>query len=223
MKDLRLVKKIVNDYFEINISDKSRKRDYVDARRFYYTLSREFVRNATLEKIGGLVKKDHASVNFGIKTLHSFMEYDKNTQNNYLTLKKICLSKLDELANPYEKYLSKEDKLQHSVMEYIGFQYPNVYAIHVANEGKRSQFERFKFKYLGGKAGVPDILIFRSNGIRNGLAIELKVGYNKPTDSQKESLEKLRKENWECHWTNDYDKTIEIIDKYLSLPNDTNT
>lgn len=223
MKDLRLVKKIVNDYFEINISDKSRKRHFVDARRFYYTLSREFVRNATLEKIGGLVKKDHASVNFGIKTLQSFMQYDKNTQNNYLTLKKICLSKLDELANPYEKYLSKEDKLQHSVMEYIGFQYPNVYAIHVANEGKRSPFERFKFKYLGGKAGVPDILIFRSNGIRNGLAIELKVGYNKPTDSQKESLEKLRKENWECHWTNDYDKTIEIIDKYLSLPNDTNT
>lgn len=223
MKDLRLVKKIVNDYFEINISDKSRKRDYVDARRFYYTLSREFVRNATLEKIGGLVKKDHASVNFGIKTLHSFMKYDKHTQNNYLTLKKICLSKLDELANPFEKYLSKEDKLQHSVMEYIGFQYPNVYAIHVANEGKRSPFERFKFKYLGGKAGVPDILIFRSNGIRNGLAIELKVGYNKPTDSQKESLQKLRKENWECHWTNDYDKTIEIIDKYLSLPNDTNT
>jgi len=223
MKDLRLVKKIVNDYFEINISDTSRKRDFVDARRFYYTLSREFVRNATLEKIGGLVKKDHASVNFGIKTLHSFMQYDKNTQNNYLTLKKICLSKLDELANPYEKYLSKEDKLQHSVMEYIGFQYPNVYAIHVANEGKRSPFERFKFKYLGGKAGVPDILIFRSNGIRNGLAIELKVGYNKPTDSQKESLEKLRKENWECHWTNDYDKTIDIIDKYLSLPNDTNT
>tara|TARA_R100001015_G_C4634620_1_gene201483 strand:- start:5925 stop:6596 length:672 start_codon:yes stop_codon:yes gene_type:complete len=223
MKDLRLVKKIVNDYFEINISDKSRKRDFVDARRFYYTLSREIVKNATLTKIGELVKKDHASVNFGIKTLHSFMQYDKHTQNNYLTLKKICLSKLDELGNPFEKYLSKEDKLQHSVMNYLSFEYPSVYAIHVANEGKRSPFERFKFKYLGGKAGVPDILIFRSNGIRNGLAIELKVGYNKPTDSQKESLEKLREENWECHWTNDYDKTIEIIDKYLSLPNDTNT
>jgi chromosomal replication initiation ATPase DnaA len=69
MKDLRLVKKIVNDYFEINISDKSRKRDYVDARRFYYTLSREIVKNATLTKIGKLVKKDHASVNFGINTL----------------------------------------------------------------------------------------------------------------------------------------------------------
>jgi hypothetical protein len=187
------------------------------------TLSREIVKNATLTKIGKLVKKDHASVNFGIKTLHSFMQYDKHTQNNYLTLKKICLSKLDELGNPFEKYLSKEDKLQHSIMNYLSFEYPSVYAIHVANEGKRSPFERFKFKYLGGKAGVPDILIFRSNGIRNGLAIELKVGYNKPTDSQKESLEKLRKENWECHWTNDYDKTIEIIDKYLSLPNDTNT
>ena len=224
MKDLKIIKGIVDNYFDININTKSRKRHFVDARRFYYHLSRDLVRNATLEKIGGLVKKDHASVNFGIKTLNSFMEYDKHTQNNYLTLKKICLSKLDELANPYEKYLSKEDKLQHRVMEYLGFQYPNVYAIHVANEGKRSPFERFKFKYLGGKAGVPDILIFRGGGSgRYGLAIELKVGYNKPTDSQKESLERLRKENWECHWTNDYDKTIEIIDKYLSLSNVTKT
>ena len=215
MKDLRLVKKIVNDYFEINISDKSRKRDYVDARRFYYTLSREFVRNATLEKIGGLVKKDHASVNFGIKTLHSFMEYDKNTQNNYLTLKKICLSKLDELANPFEKYLSKEDKLQHSVMEYIGFQYPSVYAIHVANEGKRSPFERFKFKYLGGKAGVPDILIFRSNGIRNGLAIELKVGYNKATKEQRYWRDQLRERGYYAEICTGIDEALEVINRYL--------
>lgn len=224
MKDLKIIKGIVDNYFEININSKSRKRDFVDARRFYYHLSREFVRNATLEKIGGLVKKDHASVNFGIKTLNSFMEYDKQTQNNYLTLKQICLRKLDDLANPYEKYLSKEDKLQHSVMQYVGFNYPDVYIIHCANEGKRSPFERFKFKYLGGKAGIPDILIFRSGGNnKNGLAIELKVGYNKPTDNQKDALERLKKENWECHWTNDYDKTIEIIDKYLSIPNDTKT
>ena len=121
MRDLKLVKSIVNDYFDLNITKKSRKRHYVDARRFYYHLSREFVQNATLEKIGGLVNKDHASVNFGIKTLNSFLEFDKHTQNNYLTLKQICLNKLDELANPYEKYLTKEDKLQHSVMEYLNF------------------------------------------------------------------------------------------------------
>tara|TARA_R110002012_G_scaffold57967_1_gene150404 strand:- start:644 stop:1318 length:675 start_codon:yes stop_codon:yes gene_type:complete len=222
MKDLNTIKGIVNEFFEVNITSKSRKRQFVDARSMYYSLSRELIPGATLERIGKSVHKDHASVNHGIKTLHSFLEFDKPTQNNYLTLKHICLRNIDKLANPYEKYLSKEDKLQHSVMEYLGFQYPDVYAIHCANEGKRSPFERFKFKYLGGKAGIPDILIFRPGGNNKcGLAIELKIGYNKPTDSQKDALERLRKENWECHWTNDYDKTIEIIDLYLSLSNGT--
>jgi len=221
MKDLKTIKGIVNEYFEINISNKSRQREYVDARGIYYNLSRELIPGATFEKIGKSVNLNHATVVNGMKQFNFLLEYDKPTQNNYLTLKGICLKNIDKLANPFEKYLSKEDKLQHSVIEYVGFNYPDVYIIHCANEGKRSPFERFKFKYLGGKAGVPDILIFRAGGNgRYGLAIELKVGYNKPTDNQKKALEKLRKENWECHWTNDYDKTIEIIEQYLSKPND---
>ena len=59
-------------------------------------------------------------------------------------------------------------------------------------------------------------MIFRSNGEKNGLAIELKVGYNKPTENQLESIEKLKKENWECHWLNDYDKVIQVIEDYFS-------
>ena len=221
MKDLNTIKDIVNQYFQIDISKKTRQQVYVDARGIYYSLSRELVPGATYEKLGKSVNLNHATVVNGMKQFNFLLEYNKSTQNNYLTLKSICLKNIDKLANPFDKYLSKEDKLQHSVMEYLAFQYPNVYAIHVANEGKRSPFERFKFKYLGGKAGVPDILIFRGGGTgRYGLAIELKIGYNKPTDSQKETLERLRKENWECHWTNDYDKTIEIIDLYLSKPND---
>ena len=216
MKDLNLIRDIVNDYFKLDIREKNRKREYVDARCIYFSLSRELIPGATLERIGRSVNKDHASVNHGIKTLHSFLDFDRPTQNNYLTLKKICLNKVENLANPYEKYLGKEDLLQHSVMEYLKFQYPNVYAIHISNEGKRSPFERFKFKYLGGKAGVPDIMIFRANGIRNGLAIELKVGYNKPTENQLKTIEKLRKENWECHWLNDFDKVIEVIENYFS-------
>ena len=49
--------------------------------------------------------------------------------------------------NPYQKYLGKEDILQSSVMNYLKLNYPNVFAIHVPNEGKRSPFERYKFKY----------------------------------------------------------------------------
>jgi hypothetical protein len=62
-----------------------------------------------------------------------------------------------KLAGGYYKYLGKEDKLQHQVMAYIASQYPFALATHIANEGKRSPFERFKFKYLGAKAGIPDV------------------------------------------------------------------
>ena len=34
-----------------------------------------------------------------------------------------------------------------------------------SKRGKKS-FERYKFKYLGGKAGVPDVLIFKKNSLR---------------------------------------------------------
>lgn len=117
--------------------------------------------------------------------------------------------------NPYEKYLSKEDRMQNRVMAYLKSNYADVLSIHVPNEGKRSPFERFKFKYLGGVSGVPDILIFRKNRSYSGLAIELKVGYNKPTQNQKDVLERLKMAGWCAEWSNSYDQVIELIDKYF--------
>lgn len=117
--------------------------------------------------------------------------------------------------NPFQKYLSKEDHLQNAVMTYINTRYKDVFAIHVPNEGKRSPFERYKFKFLGGFAGIPDILIFHKNGNKCGLAIELKVGYNKPTENQKNALKRLKNANWEAEWVNTFDKAKELIDTYL--------
>jgi hypothetical protein len=118
--------------------------------------------------------------------------------------------------NPYEKYLSKEDKLQNQVMYYLKMKYPKALSIHVPNEGKRSPFERFKFKYLGGVAGVPDVLVFSKNVNKCGLAIELKVGYNKPTENQKKVLEALKMANWEAQWVNTLDDATELIDNYFN-------
>ena len=118
--------------------------------------------------------------------------------------------------NPFQKYLTKEDILQNSVMNYIKMQYPGTFAIHVPNEGKRSPFERYKFKYLGGVAGVPDILVFLSKSKYSGLALELKVGYNKPTENQKECLKRLKNASWDAQWCNSFDAAKEIIDNYMS-------
>ena len=214
MKELEKFKKIFNKHFDIDISEKTRKRNYADARKIYYKLSKELLFVTTTE-IGKSVNVDHATVIVGTQRLEDLLAFDKETNENYLILKDKCEKVVKSLNNPFYKYLGKEDILQHKVMNYLQTKYPNVYAIHVPNEGKRTPFMQYKFKYLGGKRGIPDILIFKGNKQKNGLAIELKVGYNKPTRSQFEALESLKNSNWEVHWTNDYDKTIEIINDYL--------
>ena len=118
--------------------------------------------------------------------------------------------------NPYAKYLGKEDVLQNQVMRYIGLKYPFALYTHVANEGKRTPFEQYKMKYLGTKPGIPDIMIFDPNKTNNGLAIELKAGYNKPTPNQKKWLKSLENKNWLAVWSNNLDECIEIIDKYFN-------
>ena len=118
--------------------------------------------------------------------------------------------------NPYAKFLGKEDVLQNQVMRYSGIKYPKTLFTHVANEGKRTPFEQYKMKYLGTKPGIPDIMIFEPNETKNGLAIELKAGYNKPTPNQKKWLKELENNNWVAVWSNNLDECIEIIDKYFN-------
>ena len=119
------------------------------------------------------------------------------------------------MANPYYKYLGKEDILQHNVMKYLSIQYPTALFTHIPNEGKRTKFEQFKLKYLGTKAGVPDVMVFTPNQFKGGLAIELKAGYNKPTENQKLWLDMLKNANWDVYWSNSFDECKEIIDKYF--------
>ena len=120
------------------------------------------------------------------------------------------------MVNGFYKYLTGEDHLQHSVINYLRMQYPKALWAHVPNEGRRSPFERFKFKHLGGKSGIPDLMIFTPNDYYNGLAIELKYKKNKPTENQRVWLIQLEDNKWKSIWLNDYDLCVEAIDKYFS-------
>lgn len=119
------------------------------------------------------------------------------------------------MPNPFEKYLGKEDKLQNKVMTYLKYQYPKALFTHVSNEGKRSPFERYKMKFLGSKAGMPDLMIFTPNKYYSGLAIELKVGYNKPSENQKKWLADLNNANWKAIWLNNFEDIKTTIDNYF--------
>lgn len=215
MRDVIKLKKVCNEHFGFDIGKKTRVRKYADARKMFYKLSKELLNISTTE-IGSAVNVDHSTVVIGSQRLEDLLDYDKVTQENFLILKDKVIEVVKKIENPYQRYLGKEDILQHKVMNYLQTKYPDVYSIHVPNEGKRTPFMQYKFKYLGGKRGIPDILIFKGNKRgKFGLAIELKVGYNKPTKNQYDALESLKKANWEVHWINNYEKTIEIIDAYF--------
>lgn len=101
----------------------------------------------------------------------------------------------------------KEDQLQKAVAKVLD--YSGLTWCHPPNGGNRSAITGANLKAMGAKAGVPDVLIFsdtsQPGNYCHGLAIELKVGKNKPSPKQLEWRDKLTKcgWRWECCYTLD--------------------
>lgn len=121
------------------------------------------------------------------------------------------------MIKEYTKYQGKENDFQITVVRYLNSL--NVLFAHPPNGGSRHKIEAVNLKRQGVKKGLPDLLIFEPKNGYNGLAIELKVGYNKPSKEQYIWLEELRVKGWVTHWTNSLDEAIDIIDNYLGLKN----
>jgi hypothetical protein len=92
--------------------------------------------------------------------------------------------------NPFEKWLTYEDKEHVKVVNWLKENLPNVIAFHVPNEGKKSAFERYKASIMGILKGCPDFIILHPKHSEpkkdefgnvykelqyNGLMIELKA------------------------------------------------
>jgi|LULG01.1.fsa_nt_gb hypothetical protein len=207
--------KLTNHYFKVDIKKKTNKREYVYPRFMFFKLCNELLEKTTYNEIGKYTNNHHATVLYGIRQVDNFNSFDKNFKSNYLNLLDICINRLNKMGNAFDNYLTKEDKLHNAVMTFIKLNYKNAFVVHIPNEGKRTPFERYKFKYLGGVSGMPDIMIFTPNLQNSGLAIEIKVGYNKPTENQLKCLKTLENANWSVFWSNSYDECIEKIKKYF--------
>lgn len=79
---------------------------------------------------------------------------------------------------------------------------------------------------MGVRKGMPDILIFESTKLFNpdtldtkisccGLAIELKVAPNKPSDEQLDVLSRLTDEGWKATVCFSFDEAKKLIDEHL--------
>lgn len=113
----------------------------------------------------------------------------------------------------YKKYDGKEDDFQKAFAKYLDMK--GVIYMHPPNGGTRNVIEATKLKKMGVKSGVPDILIFNRRRNYAGLAIELKVGYNKPSENQLEFMKQLSGEGWHCVVSYSLDEVIDVVDFYM--------
>jgi hypothetical protein len=117
-------------------------------------------------------------------------------------------------SDVYPKYKGSEDAFQKSVAKYLNA--INAFWFHCPNGGSRHSLEALKLKDMGVKAGIPDCLILDQRNGYSGLAIELKVGYNKPSEQQLAIFDKLVERNWLVVVSWSLDEVIDIIDNYYN-------
>jgi len=93
-----------------------------------------------------------------------------------------------------------EDRIQQHLMNAfaaLSYQVKELqWFFHVPNGGNRNLREAVKFKSMGVKPGVPDLILPVARRGYHGLALELKAGKNKATELQLEWHEFMRSEGW---------------------------
>lgn len=88
---------------------------------------------------------------------------------------------------------------------------------HIPNGGSRNRKEAYHLKQQGVRPGIPDLCLPVARGKFHGLYIELKYGKNKPTDYQREWIEKLQRQGYATAVCYGWMQAKECLEKYLSL------
>lgn len=89
---------------------------------------------------------------------------------------------------------------------------------HIGNGGLRSKSEAVRFKRLGVKPGVSDLMLPVARHGYHGLWIEMKRQHDgKLSKPQKEWLDDMRKQGYKAERANGADEAIEIIKEYMGI------
>ena len=108
----------------------------------------------------------------------------------------------------------KEYQLQKAVCKYLDLQ--NVlYCGSMGGQYQPHFSQRIKSRKSGYKKGFPDLFIYEPRGEFHGLAIELKVGYNRATKDQLYWRNELNKRGYVAEICTGIDEALEVINRYL--------
>ena len=77
-----LLKNVVEEYYELDLTLNTRQRTHVEARAIYFRLLRDNTK-MSLEAIGKTVNRDHASVLYANRKLKDWIQYDSKIKKEY--------------------------------------------------------------------------------------------------------------------------------------------
>jgi len=118
-----------------------------------------------------------------------------------------------------------EDQLQIMVVNYCEMKRHGLEKIfHVPNGGKRNVFEAKKFKRMGVKSGVPDLVLPVAKNGYHGLYLELKCARNDPagasrgtlTSNQQKIIKELKKDGYCVKVGFGFEHSIGFLNDYMA-------
>lgn len=117
----KLIKELVEQYFNLDITKDTRVKEYIDARAIYYKLTKENTHD-TLSSIGKSMGRDHATVLHFNRKMEHWLQVDKVLKHNY-----------DEINTRLQKAIATDPKgfkLAESIEGFYEEQYNKLLAKH---------------------------------------------------------------------------------------------
>ncbi len=109
MTNLNTIKKTIEELYELNLSEKCQKRNYIEARGLFCKIAKEHG-HVTLTKIGKFINKNHATVIHSINTMNDYLQFEEDLRFKYniiLNNLKIVHQNFDDLSRKELKSLVK--------------------------------------------------------------------------------------------------------------------
>lgn len=109
----------------------------------------------------------------------------------------------------------QEHNIQVACVNWFRYTHPKHLIYAIPNGGQRNATVAAKLKAEGVLRGVPDLSIPEARNGYHGLYIEMKAGKNKPTDEQKNVMQRLCEAGYKCEVCYSFDEFRQIVNDYL--------
>lgn len=95
MTYINIIKEIIEENLQLELSDKNRSLPYVEARAIFYKICQDYLKNSfRYDAVGEAVNRTHATVIHGIKLFEILCHQDKHFKSKYVDLEIIVSNKI---------------------------------------------------------------------------------------------------------------------------------